>query len=100
MLAEEHGLGKSSPKPAISAGVTFVAFVSVGTIPLMPYVLPSLDMNQQFAASALLAAAMFFLIGMLKSYALEKPVFLSGLRTLLAGGAAAALAYFTAHFFA
>ena len=98
MLAEEHGLGKSSPKPAISAGVTFVAFVSVGTIPLMPYVLPSLDMNQQFAASALLAAAMFFLIGMLKSYALEKPVFLSGLRTLLTGGAAAALAYFTAHF--
>lgn len=98
MLAEEHGLGKSSPKPAISAGVTFVAFVSVGTIPLMPYVLPSLDMNQQFAASALLAAAMFFLIGMLKSYVLEKPVFLSGLRTLLTGGAAAALAYFTAHF--
>jgi VIT1/CCC1 family predicted Fe2+/Mn2+ transporter len=55
-------------------------------------------MNQQFAISAFLAGTMFFLIGMLKSLALAKPVFLSGIRTLLTGGAAAALAYFTAYF--
>ena len=98
MLAEEHGLGKTAPKPVISAGVTFLAFVAVGTIPLMPYVVSSLEMNQQFAISAFLAGTMFFLIGMLKSLALAKPVFLSGIRTLLTGGAAAALAYFTAYF--
>lgn len=98
MLAEEHGLSKTAPKPWVSAGVTFVAFVSVGAIPLTPYIASSMSMNQQFIASAFLAGVMFFLIGMLKSLALEKPVFLSGVRTLLTGGTAAALAYFTAHF--
>lgn len=99
MLMEEHGLSKNTQKnPAIAASVTFVAFVAVGAIPLLPYVLSSLEMNQQFLISAFLAGTMFFLIGMLKSLALAKPVFLSGIRTLLTGGAAAALAYFTAYF--
>ncbi len=98
MLVEEHGLGKTAKKPLISAGVTFLAFVVVGAVPLMPYILSSLEMGQQFLMSAFLAGIMFFLIGMLKSIALEKPVFLSGVRTLLTGGAAASLAYFTAYF--
>lgn len=97
MLAEEHGLARNSQNPSMSAIVTFVAFVIVGAIPLMPYITSSLTMNQQFVISALLAAIMFFVIGMLKSLALAKPVFWSGLRTLLTGGTAAALAYFTAH---
>ena len=98
MLAEEHGLSKTLPKPSISAGVTFTAFILVGSIPLMPYVVPSLTMSQQFLISAFLAGTMFFLIGMLKSLAVAKPLFLSGVRTLLTGGAAASLAYFTAYF--
>lgn len=98
MLAEEHGLGKTLPKPSVSAGVTFLAFILVGTIPLMPYIVSSLTMSQQFTVSALLAGTMFFLIGMLKSLALKKPFLLSGVRTLLTGGAAAALAYITANF--
>ena len=98
MLMEEHGLSKTTPKPLISAGVTFLAFTAVGAVPLMPYVVPSLEMSVQFLMSAFLAGTMFFLIGILKSLALEKPVFLSGLRTLLTGGAAATLAYFTAYF--
>jgi vacuolar iron transporter family protein len=98
MLVEEHGLSKTIQKPSISAGVTFIAFVAVGAIPLLPYTVSSLAMNQQFTISACLAGTMFFLIGMLKSIALARPVFLSGIRTLLTGGAAAALAYFTAYF--
>ena len=97
MLAEEHGLSKTPPTPWISAGVTLLAFISVGAIPLMPYIVSSLGVSQQFALSAFLAGTMFFLIGMLKSHALSKPLFLSGVRTLLTGGTAAALAYFTAY---
>ncbi|MDO8861624.1 VIT1/CCC1 transporter family protein [Haliea sp. E1-2-M8] len=97
MLAEEHGLGKTAQRPLISAGVTFLAFISVGSVPLMPYIMSSLENNQQFAISAFLAGAMFFSIGMLKSFALAKPIFLSGVRTLLTGGAAAALAYYAAY---
>jgi VIT1/CCC1 family predicted Fe2+/Mn2+ transporter len=98
MLMEEHGLGKTTRKPSISASVTFLAFVAVGTIPLIPYIASSLQMSQQFLISAFLAGTMFFLIGMLKSLALAKPVLLSGVRTLLTGGTAAALAYFSAYF--
>ena len=98
MLAEEHGLSKSTPKPLVSAGVTFTAFVAVGAVPLLPYIASSMAVTNQFAISAFLAGVMFFLIGMLKSLALEKPVFVSGLRTLLTGGTAAALAYFVAKF--
>jgi len=97
MLSEEHGLSKISPAPSMSASVTFLAFITVGTIPLTPYLVPSLTMNQQFIISAFLAGTMFFLIGMLKSLVLEKPVLISGLRTLLTGGTAATLAYFTAY---
>ncbi|MFT5562271.1 MAG: hypothetical protein ACI9Z9_002151 [Litorivivens sp.] len=53
--------------------------------------------NQQLSISAFLARTMFFLIGILKSFAPEKPAFLSGVRTFLTG--AAALAYFTAYFY-
>lgn len=98
MLSEEHGLSKISPAPSMSAVVTFTAFISVGAIPLIPYLLPSLAMHQQFLISAFLAGIMFFSIGMLKSLVLAKPLFLSGVRTLLTGGTAAALAYFTAYF--
>tara|TARA_R110002072_G_scaffold63399_1_gene157762 strand:+ start:216 stop:977 length:762 start_codon:yes stop_codon:yes gene_type:complete len=98
MLAEEHGLSKTTTKPMISGGVTFIAFITVGAVPLTPYLVSSANMNQQFIISAFLAGTMFFLIGMLKSMALKKPVFLSGVRTLLTGGTAAALAYYTAYF--
>jgi len=98
MLAEEHGLSKSTPKPFVSAGVTFIAFISVGAIPLLPYLASTISVTQQFIMSASLAGIMFFLIGMLKSLALKKPAFLSGVRTLLTGGTAAVLAYYTAYF--
>lgn len=98
MLMEEHGLGKTTQNPTVSAGVTFLAFVAVGAIPLLPYTTSSLEMGQQFLISSFLAATVFILIGMLKSLAFGQPVLRSGIRTLLTGGAAAALAYFTAYF--
>ena len=78
--------------------MTFLAFISVGAIPLIPYIVSSFEMSQQFVISTFLAGTMFFLIGMLKSLVLVRPLFLSGVRTLLTGGGAAALAYFTAYF--
>ena len=97
MLAEEHGIAKTSPSPWRSASVTFIAFVFVGTFPLLPYLLPFLAIQEQFIFSALLAGIMFFLIGMYKNITRTKPSFFSGLRTLITGGAAATLAYATAY---
>ncbi|PMR71396.1 VIT1/CCC1 transporter family protein [Halomonas heilongjiangensis] len=97
MLVEEHGLQRVALSPMRSALTTFAAFLFVGMMPLLPYTLPWLDITQQFLASLALAALMFFLIGMGKSLVYHRPVLLSGLRTLLVGGAAAGLAFLTGH---
>ena len=57
-------------------------------LPLLPFLAPALDVQQQFYLSACFAGVMFFSIGMLKSLVFEKPVFISGLHTLLTGGTA------------
>ncbi|EPC03308.1 hypothetical protein L861_17345 [Litchfieldella anticariensis FP35 = DSM 16096] len=97
MLTEEHGLQKMGLSPMRSALTTFVAFLIVGAMPLLPYAVPFLDTTRQFLASLLIAALMFFLIGMMKSVVYHRPVFQSGLRTLLMGGTAAGLAFLTGH---
>lgn len=97
MLTEEHGIQLTHPNPIKSGMVTFLAFIAVGSIPLLPFLIASLEMMQQFIISASLAAIMFFLIGTLKSLFLNKPMLRSGVSTLLTGGTAAGLAFLTGY---
>lgn len=97
MLTEEHGLQRHGPSPFRSAATTFGSFLLIGTMPLTPFFVPQLGMQNQFAISAILAGMMFFLIGMLKSLVFAKPIIRSGLGTLLTGGIAAGLAFATGH---
>lgn len=97
MLTEEYGVQKSEPAPMKSALTTFTAFIFVGTMPLLPFLFPGLEIRMQFVISTCLAGTMFFLIGMLKSLVFEMPVFISGVRTLLTGGTAASLAFLTGY---
>jgi VIT1/CCC1 family predicted Fe2+/Mn2+ transporter len=64
----------------------------------LPLLFAGLGIQRQFLLSALLAGAVFFSIGMLKSLAFAKPLLRAGLATLLTGGAAASLAYLTGYF--
>jgi VIT1/CCC1 family predicted Fe2+/Mn2+ transporter len=97
MLTEEHGIHKISPSPWTSAGATFFAFILIGAMPLLPFLVTTLQMQQKFFISASVAGLMFFMIGMLKSFVFSKPVIVSGFRTLLIGGTAAGLAFYTGH---
>ena len=97
MLTEEHGIHKISPSPWASAGATFGAFILIGAMPLLPFLSSTLQIQQKFFMSACVAGIMFFLIGMLKSLAFDKPMILSGFRTLLTGGTAAGLAFYTGY---
>ena len=95
MLMEEHGLQKTSYSPYKSAISTFISFLFIGTMPLVPFLFTASDQQVQFISSAILAGIMFFLIGAIKSYLFSRPILWSGFKTFLTGGTAAALAYLT-----
>lgn len=97
MLQEELGLAKDTPSPVKAAVTTFIAFVLVGFLPLISFILhhlsPSL-ISHPFTFSTIITAIGFFIIGTFKSFYVEKGWFFAGLETLLLGGGAAAIAYF------
>lgn len=95
MITEEFGLRLAGPSPLQAASWTFGAFVVAGAVPLVPLVLggEGWSAQQRFLTSAVATAATFFLIGLLKGYAADRPLARSAIETLLVGGGAAALAY-------
>ncbi len=93
MLVEEHGLRKGTPNPWRSSLATFGAFVTVGAMPLMPFMVPGWSVELRFGLSVAVAAVMFFAVGALKGVAVGRSPLGSGVRTLVSGGAAASLAW-------
>ncbi|WP_299946966.1 VIT1/CCC1 transporter family protein [uncultured Microbulbifer sp.] len=92
MLAEEYGISRCARRPLGAALATFAAFIGVGAIPLLPYVIQPLSTTEQFYSSTALAACTFFAIGLCKGLVFSRQVLASGIKTLIFGGAAAALA--------
>lgn len=96
MMQDEHGLGESNQNPKKAGLATFVAFVVVGAIPLLSYLLnwfqPGL-LVQPFWWSAVLTGIAFFLVGASKGRYLQQSAVKAGTETVLMGGAAAMLAY-------
>lgn len=93
MLTEELGFhlhGRSAMRAGLA---TFAAFVIVGLIPLMPFLFGNI-VEQRFLASAVITGVAFAGIGLAKGAVLKRPVWRSGLQTLLIGGSAAAVAFF------
>jgi len=98
MLAEEYGIA-GHPASAWRAGlVTFGAFVACGGLPLLPYAFGVPD-GPAFAASAAVTALAFAAVGVVKGRLSGVSPLRSGAETLLAGGAAAALAFAAARLF-
>lgn len=93
MLTEELGLPLEVPGPARAALATFVAFLVVGLVPLLPLFVPDLDWDSAFAASCVMTGAAFFGVGLFKGRVLGTSQWRGGLETLAVGGVAAALAY-------
>lgn len=72
---------------------TFVAFIVAGFIPLIPYLFQIEQNGSQFTGSAILAGAMFFLVGAVRARVTTEKLWLSGFEILLVGGFASAVAY-------
>lgn len=90
MLTEEYGLPLEARSPWMAALTTFSAFAICGVVPLVPFLI---RIPNAFAISILLTAAVFFVIGSIKSRWSTVKWWRSGLATLFVGGIAAALAY-------
>ncbi|MEP2715329.1 VIT1/CCC1 transporter family protein [Pseudophaeobacter sp.] len=90
MMEGEYGASAVDPQPMRAALATFAAFLLVGLVPLLPFLL---GLASAFAISIWLTLVTFFVIGAVKSHWSLTPWWRSGAETLAIGGAAAALAY-------
>jgi VIT1/CCC1 family predicted Fe2+/Mn2+ transporter len=89
-VSDEH---KSAGKAGL---VTFLAFLLVGTIPLLVYFVALAtdgDLPAPFLWASILTGIAFFLVGAIKSTFVATKWWYEGLETLAVGGVAASLAY-------
>lgn len=96
MIKEELGLSLHGPSAWRAAAVTFAAFMLLGLIPLVTFLLQHFGSGAStdpYAGSAGLTCLAFFAVGALKAKIVEVSWYKSGLETLAVGGVAAGLAY-------
>lgn len=96
MMREELGFSDGSTSAARAGLATFVAFVLVGTLPLLAFLVnlafPD-AIGRPFVISAVLTGAAFLLVGTVKAVVVGQRWFRGGFETLALGGAAAAFAW-------
>ncbi|MBM9606109.1 VIT1/CCC1 transporter family protein [Desulfopila inferna] len=85
---------KVEERPQISAFFTFIAFILIGAIPLVPYVLPVSRPTILFPLSITLAIFSLFLVGGLRTRVTGSNFITAGMEMMLIGRGAAAVAYF------
>lgn len=92
----DHPVDMGRPDPRASAYATFLAFVLVGAIPLVPFVMHAVSpgaLGDPIWASTALTAMAFISVGIAKSRATDMGALRSASETLALGGAAAGLAF-------
>lgn len=94
MLIEELGLHLEARSPWRAGLSTFAAFVVVGFVPLVPFLMGALLAEHlRFVVSCIATGTAFAAIGVAKGRVLKRSLMMSGAETLLIGGAAAVVAY-------
>lgn len=95
MLQEEHGVQLEGPAPLSAATATFIAFLVVGALPLLPFFFDEFvaDLSRPFLWSAVLTGLAFVGVGAAKGVALGGRVWRSAGETLAVGGLAASAAW-------
>ncbi|MDO6747356.1 VIT1/CCC1 transporter family protein [Gilvimarinus sp. 1_MG-2023] len=96
MLQDEHGLSLQNQDPLRSGAATFVAFVVLGSLPLLPFFIGAFwqgAFSQPYWWSSALTGLGFVVVGAAKGGIVKAPVLGSALETLAVGGGAAALAF-------
>lgn len=96
MITDELGLPLQGPDAFRAAATTFLAFLLVGMIPVLPFLLDALGIAlpvEPYRTSSVTTAMAFFSVGAIKARYTKQSWWRSGLSTLAIGGSAAGLAY-------
>ncbi len=96
MLTDELGVALQGPNPYRAAWSTFIAFVVIGSLPLLVFIYEvafDVVIPAAFAWSSLMTGVAFFIIGAIKSRFIGHKWWTSGLETLGIGAIAAGLAF-------
>ncbi len=89
---EAEKLPEQEARPVRHGVATFLAFVSAGLLPLLPYVLPTIAV-ERFALSVVLTMAALFAVGASRALVTVERWWRGGLEMLLLGIAVAGAAY-------
>lgn len=93
LKSEQNVEGAVSGRDPIADGfATFVSFVVVGTLPLIPFFIPSAAENA-FTVSATATAVTFFLVGAARSLVIKTHPLIAGFEMLVVGGVASIIAF-------
>ena len=95
MMTLEHGFSEDEERPLRSAVVTFAAFVAVGAVPLLPYLLGGVVPGSALAWSALLTLIGFAGVGVAKGPVTGVGPLRSASGTVAIGCVAAAISFGT-----
>lgn len=94
MMRHEFNMTQENVDPVKGAVSTFIAFVVIGTIPLLSYLLQStINPNYLFVSASIATFFALFIVGAVKSRFVIKNWFISGLETAILGGVAASISY-------
>lgn len=90
---------RNNLSPAVVGGVTFMAFLVIGLLSLIPYMIDigskhAFEANNIFLSSAMITGCAFLFIGYVKGIVTRENPYLAALITFLLGATAASLAYF------
>lgn len=97
MMRREFNMTQENVDPLKGGLATFIAFVLVGFVPLVAYLVkPLLDLSESytFIATCVATLTALFIVGAVKSKFSVRNWIVSGLETALIGGLAATIAYF------
>jgi VIT1/CCC1 family predicted Fe2+/Mn2+ transporter len=90
---EAENLPEEEASPVRHAVATFLAFVTAGVVPLLPYVIPGVG-DRAFVVSAFLTLATLFAIGAARAAVTVERWWRSGLEMFTLGALVAVTAYF------
>ncbi len=92
MMVSELGLLPEGDKSPFKHGLfTFISFVLAGTLPLLPFLLPFLPSH--FYMAAIFSGLALFMVGSLRTLVTGAYWFSGGLKMLVVGGIAGAVAF-------